>query len=275
MSDITDRPTLDLAAQVAVDAGSVALRDTAPTPAHVEQSMDDFIAMALRDPSIDVTKLDALLRMKRQAIADLAEAEFYEALHAAQAEIPQVERLGTVSLGEKKGSYAFARWEDMDRVLRPIMDRHGFTLDFDMEQRPGDGGGAKVIAALTHTAEGRKHTITRSVSLPLDAGAGRNNLQAMGSTISYAKRYLAEMLFNIVRKSQDDDGNLGGTKFVTAEDAEHIRLLLRDTKTDETAFLHNFFEVNAVENLSEQSAIAAKNMLLSKQRAMQKPKEPQ
>jgi hypothetical protein len=42
--------------------------------------------------------------------------------------------------------------------------------------------------------------------LQLDTGPGRNQNQAMGSTLSYGKRYTAEMLLNIVREGEDTDG---------------------------------------------------------------------
>lgn len=237
IADAALRQDADLSQGPMTNEGAVAVRSESVPAVHVEQTMDDFIAMALRDPSIDAGKLKALLDMKREVLADQAKVEFNKALHAAQAEIPQVEKLGTVKLGkagEDKGSYAFARWEDMDKVLRPIMDRYGFTLRFDMEQRTTEGGGAKVMAILSHVAG---HRETASISLALDAGPGRNNLQAMGSTLSYSKRYLAEMLFNIVRKGQDTDGVGADKKFVTQEQEDEILTLLKTAGREQHSFL--------------------------------------
>lgn len=249
------------------ETGAMTVQPEPTPPVRVEQTMDDFIAMALRDSSIDVTKLEALLRMKREAVAEQAKVEFYEALHAAQAEMPQVERLGVVRLiakdGRDLGTYNFAKWEDMDRVLRPIMERHGFTLDFDMKQRTGDGGGAEVTATLTHARNGRTHSMTRAVSLALDSGAGRNNLQAMGATISYAKRYLAEMLFNIVRKGVDDDGISADKKYITAEQAEELRLKSKQAKRDEGSLLDRLFKgtVRSFDEVETGAFVVVKNML--------------
>jgi hypothetical protein len=262
-------------------AAEIALREESPPPIRVEQTMDDFIGMALRNASIDVNKLEALLRMKREAVAEQAKVAFYEALHAAQAEMPQVERLGVVRLiskdGKDLGSYNFAKWEDMDRVLRPIMERHGFTLDFDMEQRAAEGGGAKVTATLTHAKDGRTHSMTRAVSLALDGGAGRNNLQAMGSTLSYAKRYLAEMLFNIVRKGADDDGVSASKKYITPEQADELRALSKQAKRDEGALLDRLFNGTArsFDEIEAGAFVVVKNMLdgIIKQSAKKPPPE--
>ena len=64
--------------------------------------------------------------------------------------------------------------------------------------------------------------------LPPDVGPGRNALQAMGSTLSYAKRYLAEMLFNIVRENEDDDGQAGGTRRIGGDQkAQLVELMMK------------------------------------------------
>lgn len=66
---------------------------------------------------------------------------FDTAFAAMAAELPQVRKDGTVELvegGKKLGIVKFARWEDMDRVLRPIMGRYGFAFTFTTV--PGDSG---------------------------------------------------------------------------------------------------------------------------------------
>jgi hypothetical protein len=45
---------------------------------------------------------------------------------------------------------------------------------------------------------------------PLDTSGGKSNVQGVGSTNSYLRRYIACNIFNIVVVGDDDDGN-GGT----------------------------------------------------------------
>ena len=47
--------------------------------------------------------------------------------------MPRVAKNGTIRLGEGKGVIPFATWEDMDTALRPVMQRHGFSLSFDVQ----------------------------------------------------------------------------------------------------------------------------------------------
>ena len=236
MSDITVRPENAVAAP---------------------DSMMNFIALALENPAIDATKLKALLDMQREVVADQARVSFNAALHQAQAEMPRVKKNGTVELGGGKG-YAFATWSDMDTALRPILDRHGFTLSFNMASK--DGGGAVVTGILTHVAG---HSKEVSLPLALDSGPGRNNLQAMGSTLSYGKRYCAEMLFNIVREGADDDGKLGGTVFINPAEVAEIDRLLTETKADRVGFLR-FMAVDDLDTIQKKDFAAAINALMKK-----------
>lgn len=195
-------------------------------------SLINVIAQAVHDPSVDVGKMQALIDMQRQVMADQAKQSFGIALHAAQREMPRVFKLGTIDTG--KGIMKFARWQDVDAGLRPIMERHGFALSFTSASR--EGGGATVTATLHHI-DG--HSMPSDLSLPLDTGPGRNNLQALGSTISYAKRYLAEMLFNIVRQDEDNDGNGAPDRpeYLTDPEIVELRALMKRSNTEEKRFV--------------------------------------
>lgn len=219
------------------------MSDIVPTNPEMP-SLLNFVAQAVSDPNIDVAKLEALLRMQREIVADDARVQFNAALHAAQAEMPRVKKNGTIDMGSK-GSMRFATWEDVDTALRPILDRHQFSLSFDTQQR--DGGGSVIVGTLQHVAG---HSRIASFSLPLDSGAGRNNLQAAGSTLSYGRRYIAEMLFNIVREGADDDGKRGGTKFISDVQANELRALAKDAGRQEGAFLDRLF-AGAVRSFDE------------------------
>lgn len=217
-----------------------------------------------KDPSVNIPALKELMAMQERLEARQAEREFIAAFARLSADLPRVKKNGTIALvtreGKDKGSIPFARWEDVDKIVRPLMVREGFTLSFDSVVRPGEGGGLIVTATLMHR-DG--HTRTASMPLALDGGPGRNNLQAGGSTLSYGKRYTTEMLLNIVREGEDDDGKLGGTRFITAEQVDELRRYLKATSTDEAAFLQHF-EVASVENLQVAAYAPARNMLLQK-----------
>ena len=168
------------------------------------QLLSAILAMA-RDDSLDIDKLQALLEMQQKMAIRDAEIEFARALARLSAKLPQVPRNGRVSLGQGKGGYPFAKWEDMDKIIRPLMAEEGFVLSFDSKISPN---GPEITGTLLHK-DGASRSAT--MTLPIDGGAGRSAIQAMGSTLSYGKRYTAEMLLNHVREGDDNDG-VGGPK---------------------------------------------------------------
>lgn len=237
-------------------------RTEAAPPAVTERpstgSLLNFIEMAVTNPAIDVEKMKALLAMQREVISDEAKIIFNEALARVSADMPRVKKNGRVDLGTGKGGYDFTTWPDMDTAIRPLMQREGFTLSFDMQAK--EGGGAVVSGTLLHI---KGHSRTVTVPLSLDSGAGRNNLQAMGSTLSYGKRYCAEMLFNIVREGTDDDGKLGGTVFITAVQVEEINRLIDGNNVPRDAFLEWVGAVR-VENIQAEDFARVKGSLVKR-----------
>ena len=138
-----------------------------------ENSLLNFVAQAVRDPAIDVAKLEALLRMQREIIAEDARVQFNRSFAALSAEIRQIERRGVADMGTR-GAYKFAKREDLDSMLRPLMREHGFAVSF--RPMPGPSGNLTIEGELLHVAG---HSKTAELTLPPDIGPGRNSLQAM------------------------------------------------------------------------------------------------
>lgn len=240
----------------------------APVVQQPESLLPAIIELA-KDKSVDVNKLEALLGMQAKMEGRQAEKEAIEAFARMSASLPRVKKNGTISLGKdqhgkSKGEIAFATWSDMDRVLRPALAAEGFTLSFN--SAPREGGGLVVTGELMHRSG---HVRSATIPLPLDQGPGRNNLQAVGSTLSYGKRYLAEMLCNIVR-DDDDDGLKGGMAFITNDEADELRDLMAKTKTNEERFC-GIFNVAHLGELPQANLTAARNLLLTKRDAKKAP----
>jgi hypothetical protein len=218
-------------------------RDIATSP---ERNLVSAIVELARDPTVDVAKLSALVEMQERMERRQAEIAFTRAF----AELPgmRVKKNGRVSLirkdGTDGGTYPFARWEDIDTIISPLLVEKGFRLTFDSQPRQGDGGGLVVTGTLLHR-DG--HSRAASMPLALDTGPGRNNLQAMGSTLSYGRRYCAEMLLNIVREGDDDDGVKGGDELVTDQ---QVAELSRDM-TAASFSERSMFDLLGVTNLGE------------------------
>lgn len=159
-----------------------------------------IISQAACNPDCDVQKMQALLNMQQQVVEGQARQEFSRAMTAASNEIQPIFKAGKASLGNK-GGYSYAKWDDMDKAIRPILQKHGLRLSFTTASS-GVQGHKTIIGIVTHE---NGHNERAEMDLPIDTGPGRSAIQAIGSTISYGKRYCAEMLLNIVR-TDDNDG---------------------------------------------------------------------
>jgi hypothetical protein len=187
----------------------------------------------LADPNIPADKMEVVMKMRREVLGDQAREAFMEHFAALSAEMPQVERDGTVELvkdGRSMGKYAFTTIENMDTILRPLLAKHGFAISFASVDN-------KESITITGTLSGWGWERTSTYTLPPDAGPGRNALQARGSSRRYAKRYIVDDLVNVVRKGKDDDARGAMEALIDATQVKELVTLIRATATDEAAFL--------------------------------------
>ncbi len=224
-----------------------------------------IIARAASDPQVDIAKMQALLDMQERIIAKQAEAEFNQAFTRLVVRLPRIKKDGQVSYPDKQGNpklaFKFAKLETIDSAIRPLLDEEGFSLSFNSVPR-ADGGGIIVTGTLRHTSG---HTQSASIPLALDASGGKNNLQGMGSTFSYGRRYTTMMLLNVITEDEDDDGKLGGTEFVNAAQVAEIEQLITSGGIPRDPFLEWIGAVR-VENIQAADFTTAKNALLKKAR---------
>lgn len=231
------------------------LRTTEASP----QQFLTVIARAASDPNIDVEKMERLLAMQERMMAKQAEMEFNQDFTVMQAEMPRIKKNGQIVIREVLQS-RFAKFEDIDTVIRPIMSKYGFSLSFNSKQAP-DGQKVVIYATLAHKAG---HSIPGEIPLAVDASGSKNNVQGVGSTISYGKRYLATMLLNLVFEGEDDDGQSAGRgPLITEDQVNWVRDTLLATNSDEARFL-KFMDAKSVTMIPAKSFAKAETMLVKK-----------
>jgi|SRR5215469_7391405 len=237
-----------------------------PGVASPPTSLMEAIWRAASDPNIDTEKMKAFLEMQERMEARQAEQTFNRQFARLSGKMPRVKKNGRVELGQGKGSYPFAKWEDMDRIIRPLLDEHGFTLSFNSAPRQADGGGLVITGTLRHE-DG--HQIQAQMPLPLDTGPGRNNLQATGSTLSYGKRYCAEMLLNIVREGDDDDGSKFGQELISdMQCAELSREMTEAGMAGQVIF--DLLGVTGLPEIRKDQLVVARNAIAMRRKQKQK-----
>lgn len=167
----------------------------------------DVIARAARDPAVDVEKMERLLEMHDRVQARQAKMAFIEAKRAMRPDLPIITQKGHIVIRDKSNpnkilqDTAFARFEDINEEVMPIVTRHGFDLSFRNATAPD--GKVRVYTILTHS-DG--HSEETYFDLPHDSSGSKNSVQAIGSSTSYAKRYGLLSILNITTMGEDDNG---------------------------------------------------------------------
>lgn len=220
-----------------------------PEPA--TPSMFELIMRAVKDPACDPTKMAQLLELSRQVRADDAKAAYTTALVALKPLLPVIDRKGRITITEKGNkdniiqSTAYALWEDIDAALTPILHAHGFVLTFRCGSTGAPEHRVTVTGVLSHEMG---HSEETTMTLPLDTSGSKNNVQAVGSSTSYGKRYTAGLLLNLRTKGEDDDGKVGGDPGPVSEaQAETIIGLLTRDKADVQLFCKSMKVASIIE----------------------------
>jgi hypothetical protein len=146
-------------------------------------------------PDADMAKLEKMLDMQERVMNRNARQAFTADLANMQCELPIVAKNGE---GHNKAKYA--KLEDINETIRPALQKFGFAVTFRVKQAEKS---VTITAILSHKLG---HSEETDLTLPLDVTGNKNAVQAVGSTVSYAKRYAIAALLNI-STGDDTDGN--------------------------------------------------------------------
>jgi hypothetical protein len=185
-------------------------------PSDTPSSVKALMERVALEPHADVEKLERLVAMYDRLKAKEAELAF----NAAKGRI--LKKLAGIKIVKNRPvlpenengrphngaleAFKYAPLEEIDKHLRPLLVEEEMDLSFSDE--PWEGGGLLIRGRLKHLPSG--HYEDSFMPAPPDTTGGKSNVQAVGSTNSFLRRYVTCNIFNIVVVGDDDDGN-GGT----------------------------------------------------------------
>lgn len=185
------------------------------------------------DPRADAEKLERIMAMYERRKAGEAELAFNGAkarILRKLAGIRIVKSRSVLHESEKSRprkagfeAFSYAPLEEIDKHLRPLLTEEDMDLSYSNE--PSENGGVLIRGRLKHLPSG--HYEDSFMLAPRDITGGKSDVQAVGSTNSFLRRYVACNIFNIVVVGDDDDG-IGGT--VDADQTKTIIGLIEKTK---------------------------------------------
>lgn len=153
--------------------------------------------------AIDV--IERLSALQERAQDRDAEMQFVEAMNAAQAEIVRV----VPNEYNQQTKSKWATYAKLDKAIRPIYIKHGFSLSFNS----GDSPLPQTVRVQCFVSHRAGHTrIYNSPPMPSDGKGAKGGdvmtlTHATGAAMSYGARYLLKFIFNIAVGEDDNDGN--------------------------------------------------------------------
>lgn len=188
-------------------------------------AMISMIERAAANPEVDPEKLIRLYDLHERMQAKSAEKAFYESMAEMQPHLPVVEHTKKIGYTDKSGKEVvkgtYTPWEDIDELVRPIYTKYGFGLSFQVDQSPNTP--VCITAIVMHRAG---HKTETTIQLPADSSGSKNAVQAVGSAITYGKRYAACAALNITTRgvdgeTDDDDGEKAGQEMNASQAKKH------------------------------------------------------
>jgi|SRR5882672_1567739 len=200
-------------------------------------TLDQQILLAAADPRVDVAKMKELTVLRRQMRMEDAEDAFKAALHAAQTEMRPIEADAANDQTHSK----YATLYKVDKALRPIYSKHGLSVSFNTADCPLPNH-TRVLAYVERGLFTREYQYDVAVDTKGPKGNDvMTKTHAGGSALSYGKRYLLLMIFNVTigdpGRRADDDGNAAaGLEPISPEQLNALIKLADDAGADKAKF---------------------------------------
>lgn len=222
-----------------------------------------MIVAAAADSSVNAEKVRELWNLAKDMREYDAKSAFNRAMQQTQEEMRPVVRDMEVKNDSGVVTNRYARLESIDRAIRPIYIKYGFALSFG-----GGDANTEITCEVIHREGYSKIYPLKGV---MDStNKAKNALQAVGSTLTYLRRYLTCLIFNIQLTNDPDDDDGRGSDVISQDQLNKIRDLIMGCNMSQEAERKfcEFMGVRNIESLPSGLFVNAMTQLQAKYRGM-------
>ena len=183
-----DEPTQALAMQINPDA---------PPMVQIAQMMQAGL-------DIDVDKMAKLQEIGERYEANEAKKAFFADISLVQSEIEGVRK----TKKNNQTNSMYATLDDVIEVAKPIYTKHGFSVVFS-EGKSDNAGDIRICADVLHK-DGHERSYYHDLAIDdkgIKGSVNKTQIHGKASSISYGRRYLMCMIWNIPTPDNDGNGN--------------------------------------------------------------------
>lgn len=202
----------------------------------------ELIRLAIEKGS-DLDKLEKLLNIQREYNKAIACQEYHKAMSAFKAEPITIDKDKSVNFGTGKAAYKHASLFNITKKVGPLLSKHGLSVSWTTEQN----GTISVSCKVTHELG---HSEKTTLSANADKTGNKNDIQAVGSTVTYLQRYTLLSLLGLATADQDDDGAASSKpiEYITEKQLSQLRDMMADKDIKEDRFC-DYLKVESLEYL--------------------------
>jgi len=199
-------------------------------------------------------QMQQLMDLQERWEKNEARKAFDAAMSDFKANPPTLTKNKTVSFNET--TYDHATLDMVVNTVSPELSKHGLSHKWVTEQL--EGGAIKVSCVITHRMGHNEQTALQGSP---DSSGAKNNIQAIGSTVTYLQRYTLLSALGLAVDGQDKDATNVGN--ITDEEFNELAALIEEVGSSNQAFCKRF-SIQSVKELPAAKFRTARNALISK-----------
>jgi len=177
----------------------------------------------------DLDQLQKMMDFQERWEANEAKKAYIRAMTEFKANPPEIVKTKDVAYGNTAYSHA-----ELDRISTTIgqsLSKHQLSHTWKTEQL--EGGTIRVTCIITHELG---HSESVSLQAGADQSGSKNNIQAIGSTVTYLERYTLLAATGLAAKGQDTDAT-DVVEWITEDQAAVLESLIEVVGADRHRFL--------------------------------------
>jgi len=142
----------------------------------------------------DIEKLERLMDLQQRWEENEAKKQFNTAMSKFQTSIPEIRKTKQGHNGK------YADIDDIAQAIKPVIEEVGLSYRFSQIQNESY---ITVTCVVTHVSG---HQVEADMTAAADGSGGKNDIQAIASTVTYLRRYTLTAALGITTGLDDQDG---------------------------------------------------------------------
>lgn len=223
-----------------------------------QRSLMSICLEAATRKGVTPEKVKAYLDMAHEEELRGLEREFDNLMIDARSEMPVIVK----DAWNPHTKSHYAKLEKVSQQIDGIARKYGFQHTYGMADSKLDNHYRVICDLVNRNGFKRRYYIDiGSDTAGAKGGGTKSGAQGSGSSVSYARRYLKFMVWDLVLAGEDQDAQRGkGGELITADQTQELSRLMRETNTVAAQF-YDHFEIEELSDLPQTEFKRAKGLL--------------